>query len=265
MNDSHTDVNVVLIHGWPGLPSDFDQVRAELPQTRVITPELRGFGTEFHGELVSDEATAEAHARRLLTELDDLGVTTSTVVAGYDIGSRVAQAALRLDPSRFTGAVLTPAYPGIGDRAGLPQFSSIFWYQHFHREPIASELIDGNPEAVRQYISYLWGKWSGPSSPTDHPQLDDVVQSYARPGAFAASIQWYAANRGYAGDQAALETPVTMLWPTEDPLFPLEWADRLGESFRDVTLQPVENCGHFLPLERPSAMADAIRSHLPTD
>lgn len=258
MSDPRADDTVVLVHGWPGLPSDYDLVRREFADTRVIMADLRGFGAAFDGTLPLTEATAESYARRLLDALgDDIG--GRVVIAGYDIGSRIVQAALRLDPSRFLGAVLTPGYPGIGDRATAPALAPVFWYQHFHREPIAAELIDGNPEAVGRYVDYLWSEWSGPAAPPAHPHRDELVAAYSRPGAFAASIQWYRANRGYAADRTPIDTPTVMLWPTDDPLFPLAWADRLGEHFTNVTLRPVHGHGHFLPLEAPSDFAAAVR------
>lgn len=265
MNGARGEDRVILVHGWPGLASDHDAVRGALQPATVIVPDLRGFGAAFDGDLPLAEATADAHAHRLLEALEALESDDAggrTVIAGYDIGSRIAQAALRLDPSRFDGAVLTPGYPGIGDRAAAPALAPVFWYQHFHREPIAAQLIDGNSDAVARYLDHLWSAWSGPAAPTAHPHREHLIEAYSRPGAFTASIQWYLANRGYAGDPPPIETPTLMLWPTEDPLFPIEWADRLSDHFTDIALRPVDGSGHFVPLEAPSAFVDAIRSLL---
>ncbi|MGH1505961.1 MAG: alpha/beta fold hydrolase [Acidimicrobiales bacterium] len=250
----------VLVHGWPGLPSDFDAVRRRLRRAGVdsVVPDLAGLGEGFTGPILDSQATADAHAERLVGELDDKARGRQIVLAGYDIGSRIAQAALRLEPSRFVGAVLTPAYPGIGDRAAAPDLADRFWYQHFNRQPLASELIDGNPSAVRHYLEHLWEAWSGPSAPATHPHIDLLVPAYARPGAFHAGLSWYRANRGYGTSTPAVDVPVTMLWPTHDPLFDLAWADRLEEFFLDASLQVVEDCGHFVPLEAPGAVANAI-------
>ncbi|PPF87186.1 alpha/beta hydrolase [Pseudoclavibacter sp. RFBJ3] len=260
MSELSADDRVILVHGWPGLPSDYDAVRDALQPATTLVPDLRGFGAAFAGELPLAEATAEAHARRLLDGLADPASGGRTIIAGYDIGSRIAQAALRLDPSRFDGAVLTPAYPGIGDRATAPSLAPTFWYQHFQREPIAAELIDGRPDAVTSYLDYLWRTWSGAAAPQRHPQREELIAAYSRPGAFAASIQWYLANRGYAGELPPIETPTVMLWPTEDPLFPIEWADRLDDHFSRVSLHPVVGSGHLLPIEAPAAFVSAIRS-----
>ncbi|AZS43061.1 Soluble epoxide hydrolase [Microbacterium oleivorans] len=251
---------MVLLHGWPGLPADYDAVLAGLPDVRVIVPDLRGMGAAFDGVVPVEASTAQSHADRMLASLDDAGIGGGVVIAGYDIGSRIAQAALQTDPDRFDGAVLTPAYPGIGDRAASPALASVFWYQHFHREPIAAELIDGDERAVRAYLTYLWHEWRADAAPPPH--LDQIVAAYARPGAFAASLQWYVANRGYAAETGPITVPTTMLWPDRDPLFPLEWADNLAQHFTDARLNVVEGCGHFVPVERPDAVIRAIRSSL---
>ncbi|MEV7608498.1 alpha/beta hydrolase [Microbacterium sp. NPDC089320] len=269
MSEQSVRDRVVLLHGWPGLPSDFDRVVDLLPDADVTTPDLRGFGTAFDGDLPVSEATAEAHARRVLAQIggDDGDADSDrprgrTIIAGYDIGSRIAQAALRLAPGRFDGAVLTPAYPGIGDRSADPALASVFWYQHFHREQVAVDLIDGRPDAVRSYLDHIWRAWRGPDAASEHPRHDEVIAAYSRPGAFAASIQWYRANRGYTGDSAPIATPAIMLWPTDDPLFPIAWADRLPEHFTDAVLTPVPGSGHFVPIEAPDAFAAAIRALL---
>lgn len=248
---------IVMLHGWPGLPSDYDSVLGLLPGIRCIIPELSGLGAGFRGAPAPGTASAEAHAKRVLAGLPE---DVSLIVVGYDIGSRIAQAMLRAAPHRFAGAVLTPGYPGIGARAGDPGVAAHFWYQHFHRTPLAADLIDGQPDAVRAYLTYLIESWAGDDRLATGPRFDEVVRQYARPGAFAASIAWYRDNIGYAGG-SPIAGPTTMLWPDADPLFPLAWADDLDAWFSDVELRPIAS-GHFVPLEAPDAVADAIRRRL---
>ncbi|WP_404312624.1 alpha/beta fold hydrolase [Agrococcus terreus] len=135
---------VVLLHGWPGLPSDYDAVRAQLPGVRVGVPVLAGLRDGFEGSIEPGAASAAAHAERLLAALPD---DAPLVVVGYDIGSRIAQAMVRAAPTRIAGAVLTPGYPGIGSRAGADDLAHRFWYQHFHRTPLAARLIDPTTSA----------------------------------------------------------------------------------------------------------------------
>jgi len=53
-----------------------------------------------------------------------------------------------------------------------------------------------------------------------------------------------------------------VLWPLHDPLFPVEWSDRLSEYFLDVRVRRLESVGHFVPVEAANAFADAIRDYL---
>ena len=89
---------------------------------------------------------------------------------------------------------------------------------------------------------------------------DPPARILAKAAAFAASIAWYRDNVGYA-DGRPTSVPTTMLWPQHDPLFPIDWADELAAWFTDVELRPVQG-GHFVPLEAPEAMAEAIAEHL---
>jgi pimeloyl-ACP methyl ester carboxylesterase len=61
--------------------------------------------------------------------------------------------------------------------------------------------------------------------------------------------------------QRAPEKPAgRVLWGREDPLYSLEWTDRIGEFFADAKLELLAGVGHFTPLEAPDAIADAVRA-----
>jgi pimeloyl-ACP methyl ester carboxylesterase len=217
---------------------------------------LRGFGAGFDGPLATADGTALAHAERLLET-----ITEPSVIVGYDIGSRVAQTLARIAPEFVSGLVLTPAYPGIGDRRHEPRMQEHFWYQHFHRSGLATTLLDGNPDAVRAYLRFVWGAWARDLTILDDPEFEQLVADYSRPGAFAASIEWYNSNRVPAAGESPVDAPTVFLWPSADPLFPPEWADRVGEWFPNGRLEPVD-CGHFVPLEAPEVVARAVESLL---
>ncbi len=112
-------------------------------------------------------------------------------MAGYDIGSRIAQAVARDRPELVRALVIAPPLPGIGDRILAPQAQREFWYQAFHNLALSAELIDGQPDAVRAYLRHFWSHWSGPAYEPDDEHLDHLVSVYGPPGAFAASIAWY--------------------------------------------------------------------------
>ena len=263
---------VVLLHGWPGDRGDFRLVEPLLRGVAdVVVPDLRGFGESDRHAVDPDEGySGAAQARSVTGLLDELGLGP-VVLAGYDIGSRIAQVVAQASPDRVRALVVAPPAPGAGRRVLDPAAQGEFWYQHFHRLPVAGQLLDGDPDAVRSYLRHFWTHWSGPSFVPSADDLERLSAGYARPGAFTSSIGWYRAGPGIVARSLAerapepadrLRVPVHLLWPDHDPLFPPEWGDRLEEFFADVTVTPLPDAGHFVPLEEPEAFAAAVRAAL---
>ncbi len=266
--------SAVLLHGWPGDHTDYrDVVPLLADRADVVIPDLRGFGSSDKYPVdPADGYSAVAQARAVAALIDELGLTRP-VVAGYDIGSRIAQALARHHPDLVAALVISPPLPGIGQRVLAPGPQREFWYQAFHQLSLAHDLIDGHAEAVRSYLRHFWDHWSGPDFRLDEAALDHLVDAYAAPGAFSASIAWY---RGGAGaiavslaekpprPQDRIAIPTAVLWPQYDPLFPREWSDRIGEFFADATVHEVDGVGHFTPLECADEFAALIRAALPT-
>ena len=263
---------VVLLHGWPGGRSDYRLVAPLLADSAdVVVPDLRGFGESDRHPVAPDEGyTADAQARSVTGLLDELGLGP-VVLAGYDIGSRIAQTIARQSPERVRALVLTPPMPGAGQRLLDPAVLAEFWYQNFHRTALPEQLLDGDRDALRGYLEHFWTHWSGPSFTPAGADLDRLADSYARPGAFTSSIGWYRQGPGILArgltEQAPapddrLPVPAHVLWPAHDPLFPAAWSDRLDEFFADVSLTHLPDAGHFVPLEAPDAFATAIRAVL---
>ena len=258
---------VVLLHGWPGGRSDYRLVAPLLAGSAdVVVPDLRGFGDSDRHAVDPDEGySGDAQARSVTGLLDELGLGP-VVLAGYDIGSRIAQVIARQSPERVRALVLTPPMPGAGQRLLDPAVLPEFWYQNFHRLGLSERLLDGDRDAVRSYLEHFWTHWSGPGFV---PELDHLVEMYSAPGAFTASINWYRAGAGSVATSAAetapasydrIGVPTVVLWPEFDPLFPRAWSDRLDEFFASATLQMMPGAGHFSPLEAPETFATAIRA-----
>jgi len=259
---------VVLLHGWPGDHGDHREVVGLLrDRADVLVPDLRGFGaSDKHPEEPARAYSADVQARSVLGLMDELGVH-EPVFAGYDIGSRIAQAVARIAPDRVRALVVCPPLPGVGDRVLSAGAQREFWYQPFHQLDLAAELIDGDPAAVRAYLRHFWSHWSGPGYEQPEADLDRLVEVYGPPGAFTASIGWYRAGSGTVASSLAettpdprdrMSVPVRVLWPEHDPLFPPEWGNRLDDFFSAATVQQVPGVGHFVPVEAPHMFAAAI-------
>jgi pimeloyl-ACP methyl ester carboxylesterase len=262
---------VVLLHGWPGDHGDWRDVAGLLGGLDVVAPDLRGFGeSDKHPEEPGRAYSVRAQAASVVGLIEELGLRRP-VIAGYDVGSRVAQEIARVAPGLVGALVVAPPLPGVGDRVLSEPAQREFWYQAFHQLPMVDRIIDGNAAAVRAYLEHFWSHWSGPSFSQPVSELERLTAVYGAPGAFVASIGWYRAGSGTVATSLAerapepddrIAVPTTILWPEHDPLFPLEWSDRIAEFFSDATVQTLGGAGHFSPLEAPERFARAIVASL---
>jgi pimeloyl-ACP methyl ester carboxylesterase len=263
---------VVLLHGWPGDRTDYREVTPLLAGTAdVVVPDLRGFGeSDKHPADPASQYSAGAQARSVIGLITELGLQRP-VLAGYDIGSRIAQTIARDRPDLVSALVIAPPLPGIGERILRPDAQREFWYQSFHQLDLCPDLIDGQPGAVGSYLRHFWSHWSGAEFELADEHLEHLVSVYGPPGAFTASIAWYRAGAGSVAHSLAerapdpadrIAVPTSVLWPGHDPLFPAAWSDRIGEFFADATLARLDQAGHFTPLEAASQMAAAINDRL---
>jgi pimeloyl-ACP methyl ester carboxylesterase len=255
----------VLLHGWPGARQDYRDVLPRLADhADVVLPDLRGFGdSDRHDRPPREAYSADAQAASVLALIAELELDRPVLV-GYDIGSRIAQRIARDRPDDIRALVLSPPLPGAGDRILTQDGMREFWYQPFHRLEVSHTLIDGNREAVRAYLGHFWDHWSAPGWSLPRDRFDELVDIYARPGAFTASIAWYRAGSGAVAQSASerppfepIAVPTTILWGEYEPLFPVAWSDRVKDWYADFELGVLEGVGHFAPAEAPEAVADA--------
>lgn len=263
---------VVLLHGWPGDHGDWARVVDLLAdRADVVVPDLRGFGrSDRHRRDPSEAYSAEAQCRSVAGLIDELELERP-VVAGFDVGSRVARRlaarGAELGDPELRGLVLGPPLPGIGDRVLTAAAQREFWYQEFHQLELADRLLDGDPDAVRSYLEHFWVHWSGPGRAIDRDHLERLTALYGDPGAFVASIAWYRAGCGAVASALVERTPapadrialpVRILLPEHDPLFPAAWADQVDRFFAAAEVRRLPHVGHFVPVQAPEACAGAI-------
>src|SRR5207247_163529 len=98
----------------------------------VIVPDLRGFGeSDKHPAEPGRQYNAAAQARSIAGLIGELGLGP-VVLAGYDIGSRIAQAVARGRPDLVRALVIAPPLPekaaAPGDRVAVP--TTVLWPEY---------------------------------------------------------------------------------------------------------------------------------------
>ena len=115
--------------------------------------------------------SAAAQARSVVGLIDELGLELA-VIAGYDIGSRIAQAIARERPRSASRARPLAAAAGRRRARAEPDAKREFWYQASIGSSLVEELLDGDPVAVRAYLRALLDSLVGPAFTPGDARLD---------------------------------------------------------------------------------------------
>src|SRR5580693_3724164 len=103
---------LVLLHGQPGSPADWQQVAARLPaRLHAVAPDRPGYGSS---QLPAGGFAA--NARAVLHDLDSRGIKRAVLV-GHSYGGGVALSAASMAPSRVEAVILLASVgPGCVNR-----------------------------------------------------------------------------------------------------------------------------------------------------
>lgn len=247
---------LVLLHGWPEFWYVWHRnIRSLAANFDIITPDLRGFGDT---EKPDGKLTVDVLVEDLFNLADHLGVDRFGMVT-HDIGAHVAQAAARRAPERLFGLFFFDCpYPGIGRRWADPGHLMEIWYQSFHQENWAVDLVGHSRDTCAIYFRHFLGHWAANPHVFDN-DLDAWVDNFMKPGNLQGGFDWYAAvnearltlMREGAPKMTKINVPTRVLWGAEDPVLKAEWADRLTDYFSDIRIDIAEGAGHFVSYERP--------------
>lgn len=257
---------VLLVHGWPGFWYEWRLNIGPLAERfDVVVPDMRGAGLSEKPDLPPEEGyTPAVMAEDLRALLDGLGVRRADVVA-HDFGAVWVQQFARTYPDRLRRLVLfNPPYPGIGGRWYQPPHFAESWYQIFHQQPWADELVASSPRATELYLRHFLSHWSYRKDLWTEEEIRAYVEVFSRPGTVRGGFNWYRAvfrSRG-GGTPAPIRTPTLVLWAENDPILPVAWADNLAQFFPDHRLVRVPECGHFVQRERPDVVNREVAAFL---
>lgn len=258
-----------LVHGWP----EYWRVwRKNIPTLAesfdIIAPDLRGFGQSEAPDIPATEGYGvENHVADLTALATELGIDEFGFVS-HDLGAYVGQAIAREQPELLRGLFFFDCpYPGIGDRWRDPDHIEEIWYQTFHQQPWAADLVGANRTTCRLYLDHFLTHWAGDPDAFDEADREAWVETFMQPGKLQGGFNWYIAAedarkrlmREGAPSMERIDVPTRLLWGESDPIINSEWADRLDEYLADYQLETVD-AGHFVHYERPDRSNAAIES-----
>jgi pimeloyl-ACP methyl ester carboxylesterase len=253
---------VILLHGFPQDWYEFHQVMPRLAtRFTVIAPDLRGLGGSKATPGGYDAANLAEDIRQLAQHLN----LERVYLVGHDLGGIVAYAFARLYPEETRGLmVLDVPLPGIEPWEEV-RADPLLWHINFHQTPDLTEQLIAGRQAV--YFRHFWslGTVNGDAI------SDDDAAHYA--GAYAARDQLRAGFEMYralpanakfnATQRSAIDLPLVLAGGDHSfgPLLP-DIAEALQtHGWANVTVELIENSGHYVADEQPEAVAALIERY----
>jgi len=266
---------IVLLHGFPESHRTWRGVVPLLEDRyRLIMPDQRGFAGSDAPQDKADYATDKIVAD-LFALVDRLGLDDFTLV-GHDWGGAVSWAAALRNDSRLKRLVIVNApHPVIfqksliedADQRAASQYITAFRAPGFEAavEAMGWETFFDKSFGGHVDLALISAE-----------ERAEYLAEWTQPGVFTGMLNWY---RGAAvivpppgltlplpdfllRAFPTVKVPTLVVWGMRDKaLLPLQ-LDGLDTLVEDLTLVRVEDAGHFVPWERPEAVAAALRSFL---
>jgi pimeloyl-ACP methyl ester carboxylesterase len=266
---------VILLHGFPESHRTWRGVVPLLEdEFRLVMPDQRGFAAsdrpleveEYHADKLIDDIFALAEA---------LGIERFALV-GHDWGGAISwPAALRGDPRLERLAIINAPHPVIfqksliedADQRAASQYISAFRSKMFEKgvESMGYEALF--EKSFSKHVDL------GLIPPEERAQY---IADWSEPGGMTAMLNWYRGSKvmvpppgvtlplpdWVTGAFPKVEVPTLVIWGMQDKaLLPiqLEGLDRLVD---DLQIVRIPDAGHFVPWEKPEAVAAALKPFL---
>ena len=266
---------VILLHGFPESHRTWRGLAPLLSDRfRLVMADQRGFA--------GSDRPAEVEAYATDTLIDDifalaeaLGIARFALV-GHDWGGAISwPAALRNDPRLERLAIINAPHPVIFQKSVIED----------EDQRAASQYINAfrTPGFEQAAEAMGWGtlfdkSFSGHVDLAIIPPQEraQYIAEWSQPGGFAAMLNWYRASRlivpppgievpvpdWVLGLFPKVRVPTLVVWGMKDKaLLPLQ-LDGLDRLVEDLTIVRIPDAGHFVPWEKPDAVAAALKPFL---
>jgi pimeloyl-ACP methyl ester carboxylesterase len=257
--DDPDAATAVFVHGFLVNGHLWDAVAERLARDgiRSIVPDWP-LGAHRLPAAADADLSPEGVAESVLALLDALDLRDVTLV-GSDTGGAICQLALRGDHERIGRLVLTncDAFEDFPPKFFVPLFvaarlRAAVWAvlqttrpRFLRHSPLAFGLLLSTPRDAA-----LTRRWVQPAM-DDAAIRHDITR-------FAKGVRRDELLDA-AGWLADFDKPATLVWGTRDRLFTRKMATRLQAAFPKADLIDVPDATTFVSVDRPDAVADAIR------
>jgi pimeloyl-ACP methyl ester carboxylesterase len=267
---------VILLHGFPDDAHAYDGVAPALARAgyRALAVYLRGYGpTRFLDAAVARTAEQAAIGQDVIDFADALRLPRFAL-AGFDWGGRAACVASALHPDRVRAALLIGGYTIQNTvtpaRAGAPEAVRRLWYQWYFNTAAGRAGLEQNRRGL---CELMWREWSPTwrfdeatfnltAASFDNPDfVDCVIHSYRHRNFNAPGEPRFIDTEQQLAKRPPIAVPAIAMHGGDDAFGRPDAAITVAERAvlpKLIDKRIVEGAGHFVPHEKPDAVAAAL-------
>lgn len=257
-----TTRTILVIHGFRGDHHGLLRVVDQLPEMRIIMPDLPAFGSSE--PFVDDEHTVERYGQFISSFMTALGLGSRTVLLGHSFGSIVASHFAASHPDAIYPLILINpiAAPALEGPKGIMTKLAVLYYQASARLPRRVGLAVLRNRLIVRVMSITMAKTKDKALRRFiHGQHDAYFSAFADRKSLLESFK--ASVSGNVAEVAEqLKLPVLLVAGEKDEIATLPNQHKLMERLPDATLEVIPDVGHLIHYETPAPAAAAIRTFL---
>ena len=253
---------ILMIHGFRGTHHGLEKLIAELPDFRIIVPDMPGFGASapMRGK-IHDVAN---YSLMLADFIKDLKLK-KPIIFGHSMGTIIAAHMIAADPGLadravFVNPIATKPTQGLGVIKIAPGIA----YHHLAGRYLPERI---GTAVLRNKLLFLIGsstmtktkdkelrKWIHWNHITYMKQFSDrktLLEAYDS-----------SSNTTIADYKDKLDLPILMIAGKKDAIAPIKGQRKLVQELKNATLVELENVGHIVHYEKPVEAASKIKEFL---
>ena len=235
---------MMLVHGYPLSGELFSKNRAALARHyTVVTPDLRGFGSSTTPDT---KGGVKLYAKDMFAVMDHLSVKKA-IIGGMSMGGPVVLEMYREQPQRFRGLVLidSTTFPANDvEKAEWPGFGK-----------------QAQDKGVASMIPALMPQMLTTKTRTSNPALVKFIGGIVKKGSVNAAVGGGSTLADRPDSRPMMKNakiPVLIIVGQDDPIYPLEMAQKMHQDIPDSHLAVIPGAAHAAIIEKPEACNQAL-------
>ncbi|KGO66006.1 hypothetical protein PITC_052060 [Penicillium italicum] len=251
---------VVMVAGWPQTAEAFSDLFEPLSQKhQFFALDPPGLGESAASTGGYDTKTIS----KILAESIHDTIDGTYHLVGHDVGGWISYPWAAQFPSRVkTLTIIDAAVPGLAPPQQFPlpnETNKRLWQFSFNALPDLPEILTRGRE--RELFTWFFNLKVAHPERFPKERLESYIQSYSRPGIMSHGFEYYRAVELSAKQNTEFaKTPLKM------PALAMGGASSVGDNMvrliqnfaTDVRGGAIEDCGHFVPEEQPTIVAQRL-------